>query len=168
LRLTRNASDADDLVQSTVLRAMEKNDYFQENTNLFSWTSKIMFNLFVSQYRHKKKFEIQHDPDFYIAQAFEAPCQEACTDVLTVKDNIKKLSLKHRNILILVCVMGFQYEEVAEMLKIPVGTVRSRLSRAREQLQDMLASPSPAAVLRFSARKMNASFLPASPGQMAA
>ncbi|HYD18070.1 MAG TPA: sigma factor, partial [Patescibacteria group bacterium] len=48
LRLTRNASDAEDLVQSTLLRALEKQDYFETGTNLFSWTSKIMFNLFAS------------------------------------------------------------------------------------------------------------------------
>ena len=66
LRLTRNVHEAEDLVQSTLLRALEKKDYFQENTNLFSWTSKIMFNLFVTGYRRKKKFESQYDPEPHI------------------------------------------------------------------------------------------------------
>ncbi len=153
LRLTRNASDAEDLVQSTMLRALEKNNYFQDNTNLFSWTSKIMFNLFVSQYRHKKKFETQHDPALYIDQASEDPGQEASVDLATVRASMKKLSAEHREILVLVCIQGLKYDDVSEMLKIPIGTVRSRLSRARKQLQDMLTSPSPsAAILQFSAK----------------
>ena len=66
LRLTRNASDAEDLVQATLLRALEKADYFEDGTNLFSWTSKIMFNIFVSHYRRRTKFETQYDPETFI------------------------------------------------------------------------------------------------------
>ena len=141
LRLTRNASDAEDLVQATLLRALEKKDYFQDGTNLFSWTSKIMFNLFASQYRHKKKFDTQYDPTPYIEQASIGPSQEVTTDLAKVRETMKLLSKEHREMLILVCIRGMRYEEVSEMLQIPVGTVRSRLSRARKQLQDMLAPP---------------------------
>jgi RNA polymerase sigma-70 factor (ECF subfamily) len=139
LRLTKNVSDSEDLLQATVLRALEKKDYFQEDTNLFSWSSKIMFNLFVSQYRHKKKFETQYDPTHYLEQVVTGPSQEASTDLATVRESMKKLSKEHYEILVLVCIQGMRYEEVAESLDIPVGTVRSRLSRARQQLQDMLA-----------------------------
>lgn len=142
LRLTRNASEAEDLLQSTMLRALEKKDYFQEETNLFSWTSKIMFNLFVSQYRHKKKFDTQYDPEPYIAQVSVEPSQEASVDLATVRESMKLLSREHREMLVLVCIKGMRYEEVSEMLQIPVGTVRSRLSRARSQLQDLLATSS--------------------------
>ena len=141
LRLTRNASDAEDLVQATLLRALEKKDYFQDGTNLFSWTSKIMFNLFASQYRHKKKFDTQYDPTPYIEQAAIGPSQEVSADLAKVRETMKQLSKEHREMLILVCVRGMRYEEVSEMLQIPVGTVRSRLSRARKQLQDLLAPP---------------------------
>jgi RNA polymerase sigma-70 factor (ECF subfamily) len=145
LRLTKNAHDAEDLVQSTLLRALEKKEYFKDDTNLFSWTSKIMFNLFVSSYRQKKKFGTQYDPTPYIEQVAVGPSQEATTDLHTVSDSMKRLSPEHREILILICVNGLRYEDASEMLQIPVGTVRSRLSRARKQLQDMLASPPPAA-----------------------
>ena len=141
LRLTRNSSDAEDLVQATLLRALEKKDYFQDGTNLFSWTSKIMFNLFASQYRHKKKFDTQYDPTPYIEQASIGPSQEVSTDLAKVRESMKQLSKEHREMLILVCIRGMRYEEVSEMLQIPVGTVRSRLSRARKQLQDLLAPP---------------------------
>jgi RNA polymerase sigma-70 factor (ECF subfamily) len=134
-RLTGNMTDAEDLLQSTVLRALEKKDYFQEDTNLFKWTSKIMFNLFVSTYRRKKKFETRYDPENYLEKASVDSDQEAKTELRLVRETMKKLSDEHREILVLVCVKGMRYEEVASMLSIPVGTVRSRLSRAREQLQ---------------------------------
>lgn len=138
LRLTKNKSDAEDLVQSTVMRALEKNDYFQDGTNLFSWSSKIMFNIFVSQYRHKNKFESQYDSAPYIEKMVAGPSQEACTDLAIVREGMERLSKEHREILTLVCIQGMHYEEVAEQLQVPVGTVRSRLSRARQQLQDIL------------------------------
>lgn len=139
LRLTKNAHDAEDLVQSTLLRAMEKEDYFEDGTNLFSWTSKIMFNLFVSSYRQKKKFETQYDPAPYIDQIAIGPSQESSVDLVTVGENMERLSAEHRDILMLICVKGLSYEDASAALDIPVGTVRSRLSRARRQLQDLMS-----------------------------
>ena len=155
LRLTRNTSDAEDLVQATMLRALEKSDYFEEGTNLFSWTSKIMFNIFASQYRRKKKFETQYDPMPYLEAASVAPQQEAVTDLAKVKETMKLLSKEHREMLTYVCIRGLRYEEVSEILQIPVGTVRSRLSRARKQLADLLESREPMLV------ENNADIIPA-------
>lgn len=138
LRLTGNASDADDLLQSTVLRAMEKQDYFEPGTQLFKWTSKIMFNLFVSDYRRKKKFETRYDPENFLSTASIEPVQEAKAELRTVREAMASLSEEHQEILNMVCVHGRRYQEVADNLQIPVGTVRSRLSRAREQLQLIL------------------------------
>lgn len=141
LRLTRNVHEAEDLVQSTLLRAIEKQDLFEENTNLFSWTSKIMFNLFVTGYRRKKKFESQYDPEPHImASSIEAP-QETTVDLGLVRQAMQRLSKEHREMLILVCIKGMRYEEVSEFLQIPVGTVRSRLSRARSALQQLMDHP---------------------------
>jgi RNA polymerase sigma-70 factor (ECF subfamily) len=138
MRLTKNTHNAEDLLQSTMLRALEKKDYFQDETNLFSWTSTIMFNIFISGYRHAHKFETQYDPTPYIDRMSVGAPQESYTDLVTVNESIKKLSQEHRQILLLICVEGLSYEETALMLKIPMGTVRSRLSRARSQLQDIL------------------------------
>lgn len=135
LRLTGNMTEAEDLLQSTVLRALEKKDYFEPGTNLFRWTSKIMFNLFVSTYRRKKKFETRYDPESYLENASVDAEQEAKTELRLVREAMTQLSEEHNEILNLVCVRGMRYEEVASMLSIPVGTVRSRLSRAREHLQ---------------------------------
>jgi RNA polymerase sigma-70 factor (ECF subfamily) len=144
-KLTRNASEADDLLQSTLLRAMEKKHLFEDGSDLFKWASKIMFNLFVSQYRRKTRFETQYDPETYIEKEFVNPDQESKMELLKVTEAMRSLSQEHRDILSLVCINGMRYEEVAQMLQIPVGTVRSRLSRARVQLQMLMEAPSPMA-----------------------
>lgn len=137
-KLTRNKPDADDLLQSTIVRALEKKHLFQEDTNLFKWTSKMMYNLFVSGYRRKTKFETQYDPESYIErESVEAP-QDTKMEFIRVSEAIEKLSQDHRDILTMICIKGMQYAEVAEILDIPVGTVRSRLSRARENLTALL------------------------------
>lgn len=141
MRLTRNRHDAEDLVQSTLLRAMEKKHLFQEGTNLFKWTSKMMYNLFVSGYRRKVKFETQYDPESYIEkQSVDAP-QDKQVELMKVSETMNLLSSEHHEVLVMVCVQGMRYQDVAEVLDIPVGTVRSRLSRAREQLQTLLDTP---------------------------
>lgn len=66
-KLTRNNSEADDLLQSTLLRALEKVNYFETGTDLFKWSSKIMYNIFVTDYRRKVKFETQYDPESHRA-----------------------------------------------------------------------------------------------------
>jgi len=84
-KLTQNKSDADDLLQSTLLRAIEKKHLFQEGTNLFSWSSKIMYNMFVSAYRRRTKFETQYDPESYI----ERESVDASQDVKMELNDVK-------------------------------------------------------------------------------
>jgi RNA polymerase sigma-70 factor (ECF subfamily) len=142
LRLTGKVCDAEDLLQSTIVRAIEKKHLFQDDTDLFKWSSKIMFNLFVSDYRRKTKFESQYDPESYLEMESVEASQEVKTELSKVGDAMNLLSNDHKEILILVCVKGMQYQEVSEALQIPVGTVRSRLARAREALQTMINKPS--------------------------
>ncbi len=137
-RLTRNQSDADDLVQSTLLRAMEKKHLFKEGTNLYSWISKIMYNMFVSNYRRKTKFEMQYDPEPYLEKQKIDAGQDIKMEIQEVDNAMDNLSDDHRNILVMICVKGMSYADVSEKLEIPVGTVRSRLSRARDNLQQEL------------------------------
>lgn len=140
-KLTRNTAEAEDLVQSTLLRALEKQTYFETGTDLFKWTSKIMYNLFVTDYRRKTKFETQYDPESYIDSRAVEPDQQVKMELKAVNAAMNQMSDEHREILVLVCVKGMQYQEVADMLKIPVGTVRSRLSRARSQLLSLMEGP---------------------------
>ena len=140
-KLTRNNSEADDLLQSTLLRALEKADYFETGTDLFKWSSKIMYNIFVTDYRRKVKFETQYDPESHIENRSVEPDQQVKLEVKVLAKAMEQMSPEHREILVLVCVKGMQYQEVADMLAIPVGTVRSRLSRARNQLIAMMEGP---------------------------
>lgn len=135
IRLTGNVTDAEDLVQATVLRALEKKHLFQTGTDLLKWTSKIMFNLFVTDYRRKTKFETQYDPESVIERQSIDASQERELELARVREAMKQLSPEHRKILILVCIKGLKYKEVSNFLSIPVGTVRSRLARARDNLQ---------------------------------
>ncbi|MGQ0527372.1 MAG: sigma-70 family RNA polymerase sigma factor [Alphaproteobacteria bacterium] len=140
-KLTRKPHDADDLLQATILRALEKKHLFQEGTSIFKWTSKIMYNLFVSDYRRKVKFEVQYDPESYIERESVEASQDVKMELIRVQEAMNTLSDDHREILVMVCVKGLQYSEVSGLLQIPVGTVRSRLSRAREALQAALNTP---------------------------
>ena len=141
MRLTRNQTDADDLVQSTLLRAIEKKHLFQKDTDLFKWTSKMMYNLFVSNYRRKVKFETQYDPENYLEKQSVEASQDKQMELIKVNEAIALLSHEHSEVLVMVCIQGMRYQEVADALDVPVGTVRSRLSRAREQLQTLLETP---------------------------
>ena len=140
MRLTKNDANADDLLQNTALRAMEKKHLFKEGSNVFSWTSKIMYNLFVSEYRRKVKFESQYDPEPAINSMTANIDHEDQVMLKEVGEAMNQLSDEHREILIMVSVQGMKYDETAEKLNIPVGTVRSRLSRARSILMDLMES----------------------------
>ncbi|MGM0422698.1 MAG: sigma-70 family RNA polymerase sigma factor [Pseudomonadota bacterium] len=134
-KLTRNESDAEDLLHNTCVRALEKKHLFKEDSDLFKWSSRIMYNLFVSEYRRKTKFETQYDPETYLEKQSVDAAQDTRMEILQLEQAMDALSEEHREILVLVCVQGMEYAEVAKCLSIPVGTVRSRLSRARTNLQ---------------------------------
>ena len=142
-KLTFNAHDADDLLQSTILRAIEKKHLFKEGTNLYSWVSKIMYNLFVSGYRRRVKFETQYDPENYLERESVESNQEKIIEFKEVQEAIDTLSSDHKDVLVMICIKSMKYADVAKTLSIPVGTVRSRLSRAREKLQEALDTPIP-------------------------
>lgn len=139
-KLTRNESDAEDLLHNTCVRALEKKHLFQDGSDLFKWSSRIMYNLFVSDYRRKTKFETQYDPETYLEKQSVDATQDTKMEVLQIEKAMNTLSDEHKEILVLVCVQGLEYAEVAKCLDIPVGTVRSRLSRARTNLQGALES----------------------------
>lgn len=134
LRLTRNNANSDDLLQSTLLRALENKTKFVDGSNLFRWTSKIMFNIFISSYHRKKKFESQYDPEPVINKLAVEAEQENKVDLSLVSEAMNKIKASHRRVLLLVCAHGYSYTETAKILGVPIGTVRSRLSRARQEL----------------------------------
>ena len=140
-KLTRNKADAEDLVQATLLQAMEKRDMYTEDSNFYGWLSKIMYNGFVTRYRRKTKFESQYDPEPFIESQKVEARQEAQVRVKEVQTALESVPAKYREVLELVCFEGMPYKAVAKKLDMPIGTVRSRLARARTQLQEALVTP---------------------------
>lgn len=126
LHLTRNQADAETLVQSTLHAALEDLAIADQTIPVRKWTTKIMFNQFVTTFRGQSKLEITSD---------EPKPPEPKTPDLQA---INHLSPRDREVLTLVCVKGMTYMQTAEMLSIPLATVRTRLSQARENLQQIL------------------------------
>lgn len=141
LRLTRDATDADDLVQETYMQAWKSFDNYELGTNCRAWLYKILFNKF-DHYRRKKYTQakyIQEADDLVFANAsVNAPLPENLTDTEVI-GALNKLPDHYRSVVLLADVHEFDYKEVAEILEIPIGTVMSRLSRARGQLKKSLA-----------------------------
>lgn len=147
-RMTRNAQDAEDLVQETYLKAYRAFDRFEAGTNLKAWLFKILKNTFINEYRRR-----QHAPaqtDFAdIEESFESqladdaaggiknPEDELLQDVLDedVQRAIDELPVDYRMVVLLADLEGFSYKEISDILDIPVGTVMSRLYRGRRLLQ---------------------------------
>ena len=150
LRMTRNPSDAEDLVQETYLRAYRGFGGFQDGTNLKAWLYKILTNTFINTYRAKKRRPDQVDlddvEDFFLYRrlgGLEAAAADRTpeTEVLdaipeeVVKEALEALPEQFRMAVLLADVEGFSYKEIAEIIDVPIGTVMSRLHRGRKQLQ---------------------------------
>ena len=153
LRMTRNPTDAEDLVQEAYLRAYRGFGGFQEGTNLKAWLYKILTNTYINMYRAKKRRpdEVDFDDaeDFFLfrrlggleaAQAGRTPESEVLDAMpeSVVKDAIDALPEQFRVAVLLADVEGFSYKEIAEITDVPIGTVMSRLHRGRKQLQARL------------------------------
>lgn len=137
LKLCKNKPDAEDLVQTTIVRALSHKESFQEGTQAFSWLSRIMFNCFASAYKRKVRFESKYDPEPEIAKVKYESSQENKVMLNEIKAAIKELCPQHQEIIYLICANEMTYDEAAAYLNVPVGTIRSRLSRARESLMDL-------------------------------
>lgn len=135
--LTRDASRADDLVQDTLERALAKLDRWQPGSDLRAWLFTLMHNLFVNQIRarHPQETGIDEAPDQSVSGGqFEAMA------VRDIHAALGQLPAAQREVLLLVGLEQFGYAEAAQVLGVPLGTVMSRLARARENMRRMLAA----------------------------
>ncbi|MFN3545468.1 MAG: RNA polymerase sigma factor [Thiobacillus sp.] len=142
--LTGDASRADDLVQDTLERALAKLDLWQPGSDLRAWLFTLMHNLFVNQVRARRPQETVID------DALDEPVSGGQLEALAARDihaALGRLPEEQREVLLLVGLEQFGYAEAAEVLGVPVGTVMSRLARAREKMRQMLAGE-PAVKLR--------------------
>ena len=148
-RMTRNAEDAEDLVQETYLKAYRYYDKFEEGTNFKAWLFKIMKNTFINNYRKKQQAptlsdfaEIEESFENQVSEdasrpGLKNPEEELLENVLDqdVQGALDKLPPDYRMVVILADLEGFSYKEIADILEVPVGTVMSRLYRGRRLLE---------------------------------
>lgn len=140
LQLARNRSDADDLVQDTVERALAKRHQFTEGTSLRGWVFTILRNRFLSECRDRRRWGDSEEFASAIATASAPSSQEQSVEVSTVGRAFERLPRRDQLVIELVGIRGLNYGEVASILKVPTGTVRSRLSRARRRLSELSES----------------------------
>lgn len=140
LALTGSAADTDDLVQNTCERVLRHSDQLRELTRMDAWLYGIMRNLWIDELRHRK---LRRHDDIDTAQDVIGEDGQATADgrinLGAVRRAMSQLPVEQRTVLMLVCVDGMSYKEAAEVLGIPVGTIMSRLSRARQDLHERLA-----------------------------
>lgn len=138
LMLTRSEDRANDLVQDSVERALLKSHYFEPGTNLRSWMFTLCRRLFLNNIRKNKTrgVSVEFD-DAPQATLSVAPNQEARVEYAQMQECFDRLPRRDREILSMVAIEGWKYDEAASALGVPIGTVRSRLSRARARLRDM-------------------------------
>ena len=141
--LTRNPPEADDLVQETYLRAFRFADRFTPGTHLRAWLFQILRNTFLTFYRVRERESAIADdgvPDWDVPMFHDAPedsssVMEAHTDL---ERALRRLPEEFRTVLLLAEVEGMPLEEVAHVMECPVGTVKSRIFRAKERLRTLL------------------------------
>ena len=150
LSLCHNGHNAEDLVSETVLRAYENFSGLKDRSKLKSWLYKILYNQFVSAYRKKNRMKevniIEANGDTFslfeklIATHTEDPEKNFLQKLTTmsVQKAIEQLPLVFKQALVLSDMEQFSYNEIAKILEVPVGTVRSRIARARQQLEKSL------------------------------
>ncbi|WP_374371200.1 sigma-70 family RNA polymerase sigma factor [Dongia sp.] len=138
--LTRNRPSADDLVHDTVVRALSREELFTPGTNLKAWLFTIMRNLHINNLRagHRSRI-VDIDDDLLPNLASAAPNQEHRLVLKELFQAIGGLNQDQQEVLSLVVGQDMSYEEAAEICGCPIGTIRSRLARARRELERMLA-----------------------------
>jgi RNA polymerase sigma-70 factor (ECF subfamily) len=142
--LTRDVTAADDLVQDCLTRALSKVHLWQEGTDLRAWLFTILHNQYVNQVRRAVREGTVVGLSDTEAVLTSAPSQGKRLELRDLERALAKLPDEQRTALLLVGMEGMRYEEVAAVLDVPVGTIRSRLSRGREalrQLMDLATEP---------------------------
>lgn len=149
--MTHNQSDAEDLVQDTLFKAFRALDQFQKNTNFRAWVFRILVNTFITAYRKaiKQPQKVSYDDmeEFFLYKRLDetVSLQETSKEEFLenlfdddVKDALESLPYQFRLVVLLCDVEGFSYNEIANIIDAPLGTVMSRLYRGRKLLQRQL------------------------------
>src|SRR5579883_877702 len=138
LSLTQSAQHSDDLVQDTLVKALSNLDKFQEGTNLRAWLFTILRNSFYNDIRYKKYHQTVPIEEVDPVNLETWATQEKYIEFKDVLKGLGCLVPEQREAIILIAAEGLSYEEAAAVCNCPVGTVKSRLSRARQRLEEYL------------------------------
>jgi len=146
-RLVNNAEDAHDVVQEAFLSAYQSLESFQGDSAFFTWLYRIAVNTSISLKRKRRAMvsmdtgrngDGSHDPHDPSAHIRPGHAMEQAEQEQRVRQGLARLSLEHRVVLVLKDMEGQKYETMAEILQVPIGTIRSRLHRARLELREIL------------------------------
>lgn len=137
ISLCGSSDRADDLVQETLVKAWNKIDTFEKGTNLKAWLFTILRNTYFSQFR-KARREVADTDGEYAARLAVKPAQEGHVDVQDLIKAMDVLGAEQREALILIAAEGFSYEEAAAVADCAVGTIKSRVNRARSKLAEIM------------------------------
>ncbi len=147
-RFVGNRGDSEDIVQETFLRVFKNKHYYKEIAKFSTWIYTIAGNLAKTELRQKKRRKvlsisaiIKDDKDFEIPDEAHNPENEVDDNIkgLMIQNAIDKLPAHFKEVILLRDVRGFAYEEIAQILKVPIGTVKSRVNRGRLRLQEDLS-----------------------------
>lgn len=147
LRLTNHPDDAQDVVQEAFVSAYQALGSFKGDAEFYTWLYRIAFNAAVSLKRKRvlvsldggRDGEQTLDPPDQSEETRPGAALERSEDETLLREGLTRLSVEHRAVLVLKDIDGMKYEQIADALGVPVGTVRSRLHRARLELRDLLA-----------------------------
>ncbi len=138
ISLCGNRDRADDLVQEALLKAWSASDKFTAGTNLRAWLFTILRNFYFSEFR-KRKREVEDVDGSYSASLAVPGEQVARVEFAAFEDALAQLTPDQREVLILIGASGFSYEEAAEICHVAIGTIKSRLNRARARLAQLMS-----------------------------
>lgn len=138
MSMTQSAHHSDDLVQDTLLKALSNLDKFRQGTNLRAWLFTILRNSFYNDIRYRKYHQTSPLDDVDPSYLESRVTQEKYIEFKDVLRGLKSLVPEQREAIILIAAEGLSYEEAAAVCNCPVGTVKSRLSRARQRLQEFM------------------------------
>ncbi len=138
ISLTNNVDAADDLVQETILKAWKNIDRFERGTNLNAWLFTILRNQFHTVWR-KQRREVEDPDEAHAGKLRSIPAQPGHLALIEMREALEKLPPDQREALLLVGAEGLSYEEAAQICAVAVGTIKSRVNRARKRLAELLS-----------------------------
>jgi len=140
--VSRNGSDADDLVQETLIKAWSHRARFEPGTNLRAWLFTILRNTYYTAVVRRRR-EVRDEDDLHAKALVSQPTQEWGLTMRALQEALEQLPLEHREALILVGAAGLSYEETARICGCALGTVKSRVNRARHRLLKLMDMEDP-------------------------